>query len=380
MTTYLAMNVPIHDPAMRHEIGEAIGDPMIFIDKDGHRILVGSSLERAIFEKREDVVDEYLNFEELGADELWRDESFPVEQFWAEMTLRAVKRVGVDKVIVPATFRAGVADRLRDGGIDLVIDDDSWASRRRSKTPWELEGIERAQRAADTAMLTAGRMLRDAEPTAKGLLRYEGEILTAEWIRDTMSKELLTQGAESEEILVQTGDQCLSGHELGSGPILPDQSCIIDCFPCDRRTGVYTDMTRTFVPGRPSDELSRLFGHVCEAHKIALEHCKPGLSDAHAAVAEYFHSNGFPTKDHAEPGQILMHGFFHSLGHGVGLDVHERPRLGRRPEPLQEGDVIAIEPGLYFPGVGGVRLEDTVLVTESGPEFFTDPLPYDLNP
>lgn len=380
MTTYLAMNVPIHDPALRHELGEAIGDPMIFIEKEGRRYLVGSSLEASIFEKREDVVDEYINFEALGADELWRDESFPVEQFWGEMTLRALKKVGVDKVLVPATFRAGVADRLRDGGVDLVIDDDAWAARRRQKTPWELEGIERAQRACDTAMLTAARMLREAEPTKEGLLRYEGEILTAEWIRDTMSKELLTQGAESEEILVHSGDACLQGHEIGTGPILPNESCIIDCFPKDRRTGVYTDMTRTFVPGEPSKELAKLFGHVCEAHKIALEHCRPGRADAHSAVSEFFHGHGYPTKEHSPPGEIVLTGFFHALGHGVGLDVHERPRLGRRSESLQVGDVIAIEPGLYLPGIGGVRLEDTVLVTDSGPEYFTDPLPYDLTP
>lgn len=380
MTTYLAMNVPIHDPALRHELGEAIGDPMIFIEHEGRRYLVGSSLERSIFEKREDVVDEYINFEDLGADELWRDESFPVEQFWAEMTLRAVKRLEVDKVLVPATFRAGVADRLRDGGVDLVIDDDAWAMRRRQKSPWELEGIERAQRAGDTAMLTAARMLREAEPTAKGLLRYEGEILTAEWIRDTMSKELLTQGAESEEIIVHSGEACLNGHEIGIGPILPNESCIIDCFPKDRRTGAYTDMTRTYVPGVPSKDLTKVFNHVCEAHKLALEHCRPGRSDAHSTVSEFFHEKGYPTKEHSPPGKIITTGFFHALGHGVGLDVHERPRLGRRSETLQVGDVIAIEPGLYFPGVGGVRLEDTVLVTESGPEFFTDPLPYDLTP
>lgn len=380
MTTYLVANVPTHDPALRHEIGEAIGDPMIFIEHEGRRVLVGSVLERSIFEKREDVVDEYVDFSDLGADELVRDESFPLEAMLGEMTLRAVRRLGADKVVVPATFRAGVADRLRENGVELVIDDDAWSARRRAKAPWELEGIERAQRAADTAMLTAARMLRDSEPTANGQLRYEGEILTADWIRDVMSQELLTQGAESEEILIHSGDACLNGHEIGNGPILPDESCIIDCFPRDRRTGVYTDMTRTFVPGTPSEELAKLFSHVCEAHKIALEHCKPGLDDAHSAVADYFHGLGFPTKDHAPAGKAPTDGFFHSLGHGVGLDVHERPRLGMRADVLQVGDVIAIEPGLYFAGVGGVRLEDTVLVTESGPEFFTDPLPYELTP
>ncbi|HEU4481271.1 MAG TPA: M24 family metallopeptidase, partial [Actinomycetota bacterium] len=213
-----------------------------------------------------------------------------------------------------------------------------------------------------------------------GQLRFEGEILTSEWIRAAMSADLLSQGAESEEIIVQSGDACLEGHELGSGPILPDQSCIIDCFPRERRTGVYSDTTRTYVPGKPSPELKKLHRIVRDALEIAFESIKPGADDAHSKVAEYFHSQGMPTREHHTGEGSLKEGFFHSLGHGVGLEVHEAPSVGRRSDPLQEGDVIAIEPGLYFPGVGGVRLEDTVLVTDLGGVHFTDPLPYDLTP
>lgn len=380
MTTYLLIADALGSPEMRHEIGEAIMDPMIFIDHDEKRILVGSSLEEPIFATREDVIDEFWNDDTLGREELITDPSFPVDHIEAEMALRALKRAGADKVVVPPTFPLAEADYLRDKGIDLVIDRDAWAVRRRRKTPWELEGIERAQRAVETAMLTAARMLREAEPTANGQLRFEGEILTSEWIRESMSAELLTQGAESEEIIVQSGDACLQGHELGSGPILPDQSCVIDCFPRDRRTGVYTDMTRTFVPGTPSPELKKLHKACREALEIAFESIRPGTSDAHSKVVEHFHANGFPTKEHHPGPEPLTHGFWHSLGHGVGLQVHERPRMGRRPEPFVEGDVVAVEPGLYFPGIGGVRLEDTVLVTEDGIEHFTDPLPYELEP
>ncbi|MEA2460785.1 MAG: Xaa-Pro aminopeptidase [Actinomycetota bacterium] len=379
MTTFLLYADALKSHEVRHEIGEPVGDPVVFLEHEGKRIVVGSSLEEAIFEKREDVVDEYWTTFSLGSKELVKDESFPTELIGAEMVLRALQRVGVTKVCIPPSFRVKEADYLRSKGIELVIDDDAWALRRRQKTPWELEGIERAQRAADTAMLTAARMLREAEPTGDGKLRYEGEILTSEWIREVMEGELLTQGAESQEIIVQSGDACLRGHDIGVGPILPHQSCIIDCFPRDRRTGVYTDMTRTFVPGRPSKELTELHAHCLAALELAFETLRPGAKDAHAKVAQYFADRGYPTfKTHQGEGS-LNEGFFHSLGHGVGLDVHERPWLGERSDELVEGDVVAVEPGLYFPGVGGVRLEDTVLVTSHGVEHFTDPLPYDLN-
>lgn len=380
MTTYLIYDDALRSPELRHEIAEPIGDPVVFIEHDGKRIVVAGPFEVPMLATREDVVDEVWDFDDLGYNELVKEKGFPEIHIGPELLARAVQRVGADKVCVPATFWALAADYLRDKGIDVVVDPDEWARRRRRKTPWELEGIERAQRATETAMLTAARMLRDAEPAPDNRLRFEGEILTAEWIREVMSAELLAQGAESEEILVHSGDACLGGHDPGRGPILGDTTCIIDCYPRDRRSGAYTDMTRTFVPGTPSEDVVNLHGHVRKALDLALESIKPGTADAHQKVAEYFHSKGFPTVDHHEGPGRPKQGFVHSLGHGVGLQVHERPRVGRRPEALEEGDVVAIEPGLYFEGIGGVRLEDTVLVTDKGYEPFTDPFPYDLQP
>lgn len=380
MTTFLLYDDSVRSPELRHEVGESIMDPIGFMEHDGVRIVVASVLEESIFGKREDVVDEFWNIHDLGYEDLIREKSLPVHLIGPELILRAVKRAGVTSVIVPATFQVLLADYLRGAGIEVEVDTVAWEQRRRRKSPWELEGIERAQRAVETAMLTAARMLRDGERTSDGRLRFEGEILTAELIRTAMQAELVSQGTESEEIIVHSGDACLNGHDLGSGPILPDQSCIIDCFPRDRRTGVYTDMTRTFVPGDPSDELVALHSHCLAALRIAKQSIAPGNDGAHAAVAQYFHEHGFPTSDHHSGKETLIEGFWHSLGHGVGLQVHEKPNLGRRPDPLVAGDVIALEPGLYFGGVGGVRLEDTVLVTDSGPEHFTDPYPYDLTP
>ncbi len=380
MTTYLLHDDALRSREVRHEIGEPIMDPITFIEHDGRRIVVASDLEAAIFERREDVVDEFWNLHDLGAEELIADTFFPDHLIYAELVARSLGKLGVKEVCVPATFQGLVLDYLRDKGVTVDIDAEGWTSRRRRKTPWELEGIERAQRAADTAMLTAARMLRDAERTNDDRLRFEGEILTAELIRIAMEAELLSQGAESQDIIIHTGDTCLRGHDIGMGPIMPDGSCIIDCFPRDLRTGVYADMTRTFVPGEASDELRNLHEDCMEAMEIAFGAIKPGSKNAYEDVAGFFESKGYPTQRSHQGPDSLMEGFGHSLGHGVGLDVHERPRIGRRADEFQVGDVIAVEPGLYFPGIGGVRLEDTVLVTDTGIEHFTDPYPYKLEP
>lgn len=380
MTTYLLHDDAGRSPEMRHEIAEAIMDPITFVEHDGLRIVVGSWLEEPILAAREDVTDEFWNVEDLGREELIRDDSRPEHLINPELVRRALDRLGAGKVVVPPSFRILVADYLRDAGIEVVVDAEAWEGRRRRKAPWEIEGIERAQRAAETAMLVAARLLKEAEPTSGDRLRFEGEILTAEFIRESMSAALVTQGAECEEIIVHSGDAFMGGHEIGAGPIVANRSCIIDCWPRDRRTGCHSDMTRTFVPGTASDDLRRLHGHCLEALQVARDSLRPGRDDAHAQVVGYFHSRGFPTRDHHTGTEPLLEGFPHSLGHGVGLEVHEKPWLGRRPDALVAGDVVAVEPGLYFKGVGGVRLEDTVVMTDDGIEYMTDPYPYDLEP
>lgn len=380
MTTFLLYDDALRSPEMRHEVGELVMDPFTFVEVEGRRIVIASPLEEATLGRREDVIDDLWSIHDLGVEELLADRSFPYQLVGAEIVRRALEKLGVSSVTVPPTFRMIVADYLRDKGIEVVVDADAWAARRRTKSPAELEGTERAQRAAETAFLAALRMIREAEPTSGAKLRFEGEILTCEWIREVMTTELLMQGASSDDIIVQTGDQCLNGHDIGTGPVAPNQSLIIDCFPHDRRSGAFADMTRTLVPGTPSKELRKLHADCKAALEIAFDALRPGRSDAYQKVADHFHSLGYPTQlQHDGPGP-LVEGFSHSLGHGVGLEVHERPWLGRRTDELVEGDVVAVEPGLYFRGIGGVRLEDTVLVTDKGVEHFTDPLPYDLEP
>ncbi len=380
MSALLAFDSPARDPVTRHEVGEPVVDPIAFIVDEGTTIVVGSAHEEEIFARRDDVVDQFFSASELGSLELQQEGSLAPDLQEAEIVRRALAKLGISSVVVPPTFRLQVADYLRDRDVEVTVDAERWALRRRKKNPWELEAIERAQRAADTALLAAARMLREAEPTDEGLLRFEGEVLTAELVRETMAAELLTQGAESEGILVQSGAGPMMGHSLGSGPIRRNETVIIDCAPRERRHGAFSDTTRTFVPGRVTDEVRRLHADCRAALDIAFECLRPGRSDAFHKVAEFFQAQGHPTKLHHRGPERMRKGFTHSLGHGVGLEVHESPSLGLHAEVLIEGDVVAVEPALYFEGMGNVRLEDTVLVTPDGPRRFTDPYPYELEP
>jgi Xaa-Pro aminopeptidase len=168
---------------------------------------------------------------------------------------------------------------------------------------------------------------------------------------------------------------------MGSGEIKPNEPIVVDVWPRDRRSACYADMTRTFVIGEPSDELAEYHRLVHEALRRSLAAVKPGVAgrDVYVIVCNLFHDAGYPTGLHKAQGEVLDDGFFHGLGHGVGLEVHEQPWLSRYPGELVEGDVITLEPGLYRSGYGGCRLEDLVLVTKDGAELLTD-YPYDLEP
>jgi Xaa-Pro aminopeptidase len=182
-------------------------------------------------------------------------------------------------------------------------------------------------------------------------------------------------------VLVSAGAQTTVGHEPGTGPIREGEPIVVDLFPREPVSGCYADMTRTFCLGEPPEELVRYHELVREALELAYAAIRPRVTgaDAHRAVCDFFEEHGYRTQLSKEPGEVLEEGFFHSLGHGVGLEVHELPGLGRVGEEIVAGDVLAVEPGLYRTGFGGCRLEDLVLVTEDGCEVLTD-FPYDLAP
>jgi Xaa-Pro aminopeptidase len=378
VTDVLVYADSMRSPELRHEVPLAVPDPFLYIEHDGerHAVVVSFEIDRiqalGIGVKTHPL--EEFGYDELLAQGMSRDE---VER---EIALRACRSVGVEAAAVPPTFPVELADHLRSQGIALEPGRELFETRRRVKNEFELTGIRRAQRGCEAAMDAARELLRRAG-ASNGALTVEGEPLTCERLKLVVEAVFGEHGLSAEEFVVSHGSQTAIGHEMGSGPIAPSEPIVFDLFPRDRESGCYADMTRTFVVGQPDHELVRYQALCREALDRALEAIRPGVagSEVHELVCDFFHEHGFPTQLSKQPGEVLREGFYHGLGHGVGLEVHEKPALGRGRDELVAGDVVAVEPGLYRQGYGGCRLEDLVLVTDDGAENLTD-YPYDLEP
>jgi Xaa-Pro aminopeptidase len=362
MPDVLVYGDTLRSPEQRHEVPVAIPDPFLYVERNGARHVLVSALE--VERVREAGGLEAHAMEEFGIDELLA-EGMHRDLAELEVYVRACRELGVEEAQTPWSFPLALADKLRAAGIEVRPERDLFVMRRRVKTEAELAGVRRAQRACEEGMRTAKGMLREG--------------VTSEEIRAAIERVFSEHEAAVDEVIVSHGAQSAIGHEAGHGPIAEGEPVVIDLFPRDRASGCFADMTRTFVVGEPSDEL-REWHRLCkEGLDRALAAIRPGVrgADVHRLVCDLFHEHGHPTQLSKRPGEVLVDGFFHSLGHGVGLEVHEAPSLGRSGEELLAGDVVAVEPGLYRSGYGGCRLEDLVLVTEDGCENLTD-FPYEL--
>ena len=350
-----------------HAVPVGIGDAFTYLEAAGRRVAVIAVLDRdAVAALGVEVIDPTA----LGRDDLMAQGMDPLTVD-AELALRAARELGLERATVPPDFPVLVADHLRAAGFALDVDDDAFMRRRRVKTGAQLEGILRAQAAADAAMAVARDLI--------GELR---EGLTSEDVRRAMQATCAEHGADlPDDVIVSSGAQAALGHESGSGPIARGAPVIVDIWPRDKASRCWADMTRSFVAGggEPPEELARHGSLVRDSLDRVLAAIRPGVAgrDVYAISCEPFHEAGIPTQLSKEPGTILEDGYFHSLGHGVGLDIHERPYLGRASDDLVAGDVIAVEPGCYRRGFGGCRLESLVLVTEDGGRVLTD-FPYEL--
>jgi Xaa-Pro aminopeptidase len=368
----------IRSPEMRHEVPVVVPDPLLYAEHGGKRFAVAASFE---VERIAELGIEARPWEDFGYDELL-EEGLPRHVItWRHVNLNACRELGIEAATVPGTFPLEVADHLRAHGIELEADYELFAKRRRVKNDAELTGIRRAQRAAEAAMAAARELLRQAEP-ANGAVRLDGEPLTCERLKAEIRRVFGEHDVTGEDFIVSHGAQTAVGHELGSGPIAPNEPVVIDLWPKDPHSACYADMTRTFVVGTPPDEVVEYHRLCREALDRSLEATKAGVtaSDVYRLVCEFFEEHGQPTALSKPPGEVLDTGFFHGLGHGVGLEVHEAPTLGRGGTgDLVAGDVITLEPGLYRPGFGGCRLEDIVHVTDDGAVNLTD-FSYELEP
>jgi Xaa-Pro aminopeptidase len=369
--------------ALRHEIPVAIVDSLLFAEVDGRKYVLTSHLERERVERALPEA-ELLDYFDLGFKDFVAD-GMSFAEAGRETEARAVRRIGLDAAVVPGDFPLALADRLRAEGIALTVDDTAVELRRRAKTAAELDGIRTAQLAAEAAMAAACELLARSEPGADGRLHVDGEPLLAEDVRETLRTASAEHGAPCPPDVIVASVWQGSGHEPGSGPLPAGLPIQIDIWPRHEASACWADMARTFLVGDPRPEHAERIAEMAQLVGGALEQARaavrPGITgrELFDATCDAFEAAGYATQRTADADGDAE-GFQYSLGHGVGLDVHEAPSLGLAGhDPLVRGDVLAIEPGLWHTRIGGVTFEDLVLVTEDGSELLTR-FPYDLTP
>jgi Xaa-Pro aminopeptidase len=364
--------------AMRHELPVVIGDPFLLAVVAGRLHVAVSFLDRS---RVEAVAPEAVlyDFGELGFGELRMSglSSFEID---LELASRAAAAIGIREAVADPELPFAVADRLRADGIVLDLDHAAIAARRRVKSVAELAGIRRAQDAGHAGFRAAAGLL--AQAVADGdRLTVDGELLTAEMVREGLREACRRAGAPAPPDVIVSSVWQGGGHESGSGPLPANLPIIVDLWPRDEASACWADSMRTFVVGEVPDSVRTAERVVRESLEAARAAVRPGVTgrEVYGAAADVIEAAGFRTQ-RTEGGSVPDDGFRASLGHGVGLAVHEEPAVGLAGhEPLVAGDVITLEPGIWLPGAGEVCFEDLLLVTDDGSETLTD-YPYSLAP
>ena len=271
----------------------------------------------------------------------------------------------INQVNVPQTFPLGVANAIQEIAPETTFVTVDPFLERRVKSGQEIGCLKEILRITQEGLAAGISLIRDATIGREEVLIRQGSPLTAECVRGVIDSTVASLGALPGHTIVACGDQGCDPHERGHGTLKAHRPIIVDVFPRSVATGYHGDLTRTVVKGRASEALQRLHQAVKEAQTIAFEALRPGVEarEVHRNVANHFRDQGFETgrrNDH-------MQGFFHGTGHGLGLELHEAPAIGKNsPDRLQSGNVVTVEPGLYYPGIGGVRIEDVVLIGGNG--------------
>ena len=380
MTNQLFFGDTEHSAAMRHELPIGVGDPFVLAVVDGKTHIAVSDLDRSRIEAAAPDAS-VRGFVELGLYELF-DQGLRHHEIDLELASRAVAAIGLREALADPEMPVFIADRFRADGIVLHLDHDAIAGRRRVKSAAELVGIRRAQVAAEAGIRAAAELLGRAVPDGDRLMA-DGEVVTAEAVRAALRDACREHGAPASTDVIVSSVWQGGGHEPGSGPLPANLPIVIDLWPRDEESACFADMTRTFVVGEVPEAVRANETLVRTALERTREAVRPGITgqELHAMACDVFEGAGHRTM-RTGPGDDPDEGFQFSLGHGVGLAVHEGPGLGlglTGREELVPGDVIAMEPGVWQAGIGEVRLEDLLLVTPDGSETLTR-YPYDLTP
>ena len=276
-----------------------------------------------------------------------------------------LKKLNISRVYVPWNFPAGAGETLQKSDIHIYPVRKQLFPERAVKSDEEIRYITETQQAAVVAMRKAIELLKRARPDREDYLRINGKLLSSEQVKELIRKTLFDLNCFASDVIVSCGTDSAQPHETGHGPLRWKQPIVIDIFPQHIEYRYWGDLTRTVICGTVSSELRRMYSAVRKAQHEALKKIKPGVrcSVVHETARRTFEKLGYKTR--MDNGNRT--GFIHSTGHGVGLCIHETPSLSpNSQEVLQEGNVVTVEPGLYYPHLGGIRIEDTILVTKNG--------------
>ncbi len=347
------------DSNMLYATGFFVPDPFIFFEHRGRKHIVMSDLEidRA---KEEANVDSVLSLSDY-----WRRLKRQGKATGTGDVLELIfKERGIRTLEVPSNFPVLLADDLRSRRFTVAVKKDPFFDEREKKTPMEVKKIQDSIRVAEIGLEAGIKVLKRARIGKDRYLYLNGRRLTSEAVKTIVNTSIMALGWVPSHTIIAGGDQCCDPHNEGHGPLRAHTSIIFDIFPRSQKTGFFGDLSRTVVRGRATERLKEVYEAVRLGQEIAFKLIRDGIqgSAVHEKILDLFRQRGFST------GKIngRMQGFFHGTGHGLGLDIHEPPRIGVSNSTLRSGHVVTVEPGLYYVGVGGVRLEDAVVVTPNG--------------
>lgn len=344
------------DADMRYLTHFTTSDPFVYFKKPGQNgAIIISQMETGRASRESPCT--ILTRTQAGLPEILKTEKDP---FCATAKMIA-GQVG-KKVLVPPGFPIALANALSEY-CTVLVDSGTVLAMRAKKTRTEISIMKNVQKVTECAMECAVSLIRRSS-VKKGILHHDETPLTAEFVKYSMHCLLLENGCGAVDTIVSCGEETAIPHMTGTGSLKANEPIVIDLFPVEERSGYYSDMTRTVVKGEPTREIQEMYAALREAKQLGISRVKAGTlgSDIYQDVVDYFKERGYESD---------TRGFVHNLGHGVGLQVHEMPTVGPSGKALSTGNVITIEPGLYYPGIGGVRLEDIGAVTARGFNNFT---------
>jgi Xaa-Pro aminopeptidase len=364
--TLLIVAASEHDADMLYATGIFVPDPFIFLRARGKPTLVMSDLEidrarRQASNCRVLPLSRYIK--KLRAAKVKHPNL-------AQALALFLRERGIRSAVVPHSFPHGLAAGLKKDRIRVTAKEGSFFPQREHKSAAEVKKISAALMMAEVGMAEAIQALRASKIGRDKRLLYHNVPLTSEKLRGIIDTAILQVSGLASRTIVAGGRQGCDPHEIGHGPLRANEPIILDIFPRSQTTGYFGDITRTVVRGRGSEGVRALYDTVLQGQALAFKQMRPGqkTADIHKAVIEFFNQRGYKTGTR----KGRMQGFFHGTGHGLGLDIHEPPRVGlNSPGDLKAGNVVTVEPGLYYPDLGGVRIEDVALVTQSRPRNLT---------